>query len=191
MCQEICYFAKKEKVDPCCMFLAINIMDRSMMKHQEKEDNRGYCLLIAIASLWIAMKVEEIYAESCSVVTKWAKSENQKTMRAAETQILKDIEFDTYHPTFFQYAQVIYLIMLSEYTISHDSKLWDAFLDLGELYTCHFCLITKYTSLQIACACLVSTFTLTYWTPIMEYYCHQSWDVIQACRQTYINMLKT
>ena len=136
----------KFKLLPETLFLTINFIDRYLQNNQTPRDKLQ---LIAVSSLLIACKYEEIYPpEISSFVYITDNAYKKEDILDYEIKILGDLEYDITYPTPFRYLEIVCVKL----GLTNDKSFFNKMMYLIEL-----CLsklyFYNYTYLEMVIAC--------------------------------------
>ena len=117
----------KFKLLPETLFLTINFIDRYLQNNQTKRDKLQ---LIAVSSLLIACKYEEIYPpEISSFVYITDNAYKKEDILNYEIKILEDLEYDLTYPSIHRYLEIV-VIKLG---LPNDKTFYNKMMCLSEL----------------------------------------------------------
>lgn len=141
----------KFKLLPETLFLTINFIDRYLQKNQTPRDKLQ---LIAVSSLLIACKYEEIYPpEISSFVYITDNAYKKEEILDYEIKILSSLDYDVTYPTPYRYLEVL-VVKLG---LVDDETLFFKMQYLLELSLSKLCFY-NYTYLELVISCCLFLF---------------------------------
>ena len=136
----------KFKLLPETLFLTINIIDRYLQNNQTPRDKLQ---LIAVSSLLIACKYEEIYPpEISSFVYITDNAYKKEDILNYEIKILGDLEYDLTYPSILRYLE----ILLIKLNLKEDKLFYNKMMLLLELSLSKL-VFYNFTYLELVLAC--------------------------------------
>ena len=141
----------KFKLLPETLFLTINFIDRYLQNNQTKRDKLQ---LIAVSSLLIACKYEEIYPpEISSFVYITDNAYKKEDILNYEIKILEDLEYDLTYPTIHRYLEIVSIKL----GLSYDKTFYNKMMCLSELCLSKL-IFYNFTYLELVLACALFLF---------------------------------
>ena len=141
----------KFKLLPETLFLTINFIDRYLQKNQTPRDKLQ---LIAVSSLLIACKYEEIYPpEISSFVYITDNAYKKEEILDYEIKILSELDYDVTYPTLYRYLEVL-VVKLG---LVDDETFFFKMQYLLELSLSKLCFY-NYTYLELVISCCLFLF---------------------------------
>ena len=145
----------KFKLLPETLFLTINFIDRYLQNNQTPRDKLQ---LIAVSSLLIACKYEEIYPpEISSFVYITDNAYNKDDILNYEIKILGDLEYDLTYPTPLRFLEIVAIKL----GFSNDKVFLNKMMYLIELCLCKL-FFYNYTYLELVLACCLFLYEKNY-----------------------------
>ena len=137
----------KFKLLPETLFLTINFIDRYLQNNQTKRDKLQ---LIAVSSLLIACKYEEIYPpEISSFVYITDNAYKKEDILNYEIKILEDLEYDLTYPSILRYFEIVTIKL----GLPNDKTFYNKMMCLSELCLSKLIFYNfSYLELVLACA---------------------------------------
>ena len=136
----------KFKLLPETLFLTINFIDRYLQNNQTPRDKLQ---LIAVSSLLIACKYEEIYPpEISSFVYITDNAYKKEDILNYEIKILGDLEYDLTYPTPLRFLEIVCVKL----GLTNDKSFFNKMMYLIELYMSKL-YFYNYTYLEMVIAC--------------------------------------
>ena len=141
----------KFKLLPETLFLTINFIDRYLQNNQTKRDKLQ---LIAVSSLLIACKYEEIYPpEISSFVYITDNAYKKEDILNYEIKILEDLEYDLTYPTIHRYLEIVSIKL----GLPDDKTFYNKMMCLSELCLSKL-IFYNFTYLELVLACALFLF---------------------------------
>ena len=141
----------KFKLLPETLFLTINFIDRYLQNNQTKRDKLQ---LIAVSSLLIACKYEEIYPpEISSFVYITDNAYKKEDILNYEIKILEDLEYDLTYPTIHRYLEIVSIKL----GLPDDKTFYNKMMYLSELCLSKL-IFYNFTYLELVLACALFLF---------------------------------
>ena len=141
----------KFKLLPETLFLTINFIDRYLQNNQTKRDKLQ---LIAVSSLLIACKYEEIYPpEISSFVYITDNAYKKEDILNYEIKILEDLEYDLTYPSIHRYFELVALKL----NLQSDKTFYNKMMCLSELCLSKL-IFYNFTYLELVLACALFLF---------------------------------
>jgi cyclin B len=141
----------KFKLLPETLFLTINFIDRYLQNNQTKRDKLQ---LIAVSSLLIACKYEEIYPpEISSFVYITDNAYKKEDILNYEIKILEDLEYDLTYPSIHRYFELVALKL----NLQNDKTFYNKMMCLSELCLSKL-IFYNFTYLELVLACALFLF---------------------------------
>ena len=141
----------KFKLLPETLFLTINFIDRYLQNNQTKRDKLQ---LIAVSSLLIACKYEEIYPpEISSFVYITDNAYKKEDILNCEIKILEDLEYDLTYPSIHRYFELVALKL----NLQSDKTFYNKMMCLSELCLSKL-IFYNFTYLELVLACALFLF---------------------------------
>ena len=145
----------KFKLLPETLFLTINFIDRYLQNNQTPRDKLQ---LIAVSSLLIACKYEEIYPpEISSFVYITDNAYNKDDILNYEIKILGDLEYDLTYPTPLRFLEIVAIKL----GFANDKVFLNKMMYLIELCLCKL-FFYNYTYLELVLACCLFLYENNY-----------------------------
>ena len=145
----------KFKLLPETLFLTINFIDRYLQNNQTPRDKLQ---LIAVSSLLIACKYEEIYPpEISSFVYITDNAYNKDDILNYEIKILGDLEYDLTYPTPLRFLEIVAIKL----GLANDKVFLNKMMYLIELCLCKL-FFYNYTYLELVLACCLFLYEKNY-----------------------------
>ena len=141
----------KFKLLPETLFLTINFIDRYLQNNQTKRDKLQ---LIAVSSLLIACKYEEIYPpEISSFVYITDNAYKKEDILNYEIKILEDLEYDLTYPSILRYFEIVTIKL----GLPNDKTFYNKMMCLSELCLSKL-IFYNFTYLELVLACALFLF---------------------------------
>jgi len=141
----------KFKLLPETLFLTINFIDRYLQNNQTKRDKLQ---LIAVSSLLIACKYEEIYPpEISSFVYITDNAYKKEDILNYEIKILEDLEYDLTYPSILRYFEIV----TTKLGLPNDKTFYNKMMCLSELCLSKL-IFYNFTYLELVLACALFLF---------------------------------
>ena len=141
----------KFKLLPETLFLTINFIDRYLQNNQTKRDKLQ---LIAVSSLLIACKYEEIYPpEISSFVYITDNAYKKEDILNYEIKILEDLEYDLTYPSILRYFEIVTIKL----GLLNDKTFYNKMMCLSELCLSKL-IFYNFTYLELVLACALFLF---------------------------------
>ena len=141
----------KFKLLPETLFLTINFIDRYLQNNQTKRDKLQ---LIAVSSLLIACKYEEIYPpEISSFVYITDNAYKKEDILNYEIKILEELEYDLTYPSILRYFEIVTIKL----GLLNDKTFYNKMMCLSELCLSKL-IFYNFTYLELVLACALFLF---------------------------------